>query len=76
MSDEPIAPIGDNGAPDVVLHLTRAEAEFLLDNADTNMQQGSQLLMSPISEGGKRKVVDLIEGFRPLRDKTKKALGQ
>lgn len=64
---------GHNNPP-VILELTREEAEFLLLNAETNMAQGLAILSGPFSEDAKRKTVDLIEGFRPLRDKTKAAL--
>lgn len=70
-----MAKIGDNNPP-VILELTREEAEFLLRNAETNMAQGLAILTGGFSEEAQRKTVELIEAFRPLRDKTKKALAQ
>lgn len=70
-----MAKIGDNNPP-VILELTREEAEFLMKNAETNMAMGLEMLSAPMSEEGLRQTVDLIEAFRPLRDKTKKALAQ
>lgn len=64
---------GHNNPP-VILELTREEAEFMLLNAETNMQQGLAILTAGFSEDAQRKTVALIEGFRPLRDKLKVAL--
>jgi hypothetical protein len=64
---------GHNNPP-VILELTREEAEFVLKNADTNMAQGLAILTGGFSVEAQRKTVDLIEQFRPIRDKVKEAL--
>ena len=64
---------GHNNPP-VLLELTREEAEFILRNAETNMEQGLAILTSGFSDEAKRKTVELIEQFRPIRDKVKDAM--
>lgn len=57
-----------NNPPDVVLELTRDEAQFLLRNCDTNIAFGLanlQTMERPAAE----KLVGLIEQFKGLRNK-------
>lgn len=68
-----MAEIGHN-RQSIVLDLTREEAAFMLHNAEENMRQGLMLLNGDFSEEAKRKVVDLIENFRPIRDKLREQL--
>lgn len=64
-----------NNPPDVELGLTRAEAEFMLENCETNIAQGMAILtIDGFSRDALEKTVALIEQFKPIREKLKKAM--
>jgi len=60
-----------NNPPAAVLELTKEEAELLLAHCDSNIAIGLQLLSQPASTSTstQRKVVDLIEVMKGIREK-------
>jgi hypothetical protein len=65
-----------NQAPDVVLELTRKQAEFLLRNCESNMGFALNILFAvqqgAMSRETAEKTVALNEAFREIRDKLRK----
>ena len=68
--------MADNGAPEVVVHLTRELAEFALKNCDSNIVLGLQSIQTGLvtSEDNVRALVKLIENFRALAKATRAGL--
>lgn len=68
---------GHNNPP-VILELTHKEAEFLLENAESNVEMGIEILAAvqagSMSVEAVQAAVAFIESFRPLREKIKTAL--
>ena len=65
---------GHNNPP-ICLELTQEEAEFVLRNCDTNIQQMLAMLQQDISLGSQEKLGAMIEQFSAIRDKTREAIG-
>lgn len=57
-----------NNPPAVVLELTKEEAEFLLDNCDTNIRMSLGML-TKVSQSTGERLIKLIERFKSIRKK-------
>lgn len=58
---------GSNNPPDVELALTTKQAKFLLANADQNIIFALGAVQT-VSETGARKLVDIMEQFKEIRE--------
>lgn len=57
------------------IELQRGDAEFLLQMMERDMGQGLALLTLPgASDEMQRKVVEMMEAIRPVRDRVKEAM--
>ncbi len=65
---------GHNNPPAVILELTQEEATFILDNCESNIAMGLNLLQASTSEATARKVVDMMENFKTIRAKVQKGM--
>lgn len=64
---------GHNNPP-VMIELPREIAEFIIENCDSNLRLGIQLLDKSENEIQGRKIVRLIENFRTLKTIVEKAM--
>jgi hypothetical protein len=57
-----------NNPPDVILELTKQQAEFLLKNCNSNITMGLKLIDMPdVSRGTLERAVALMEEFKAIR---------
>lgn len=62
-----------NNPPEVVIYLTRKQAEFIIKNCDTNIAIGLAQLLS-VSQTTQEKLVGLIEEFKEIKVAANKGL--
>lgn len=61
-----------NNPPDVIVYLTAEQAQFIIENADTNIAFALGTLRT-VSRETQEKLVEQIENFRGVRDAVRKA---
>ena len=63
-----------NNPPEVVIGLSRADAEFVLRNCEANIITGLTLLQTDLSRENAESIVKMNDHFKRIKDATKEAL--
>jgi hypothetical protein len=63
-----------NNPPEVVIHLTREQAEFLLKNCDANLTLSIGLLDGVSDRSIAERIVKVVEAFKTIKEATKRGL--
>lgn len=65
--------MSSNNPPEISLNLTSTEAKFLLQNCNANIRMGLGAIEQKMSESSIRKLIELMEDFKTIREKLLKA---
>ncbi len=65
-----------NNPPEVVVHFTRAQAEFVLKNCETNMVFALEAIQKMEQRDTQEKLVALLEEFKAVKQAVEKGINQ